>query len=91
MTDNYSALRHPLSERLPIVTYTNLVWPVAETVWMSPQVERLTGYCLHEWVGHPGFFESILHPDRPRGRSRRGPREPLRAARPEPGLPADRP
>jgi len=63
MTDNYSALRLPLSERLPIVTYTNLVWPVAETVWMSPQVERLTGYCLHEWVGRPGFFESILHPD----------------------------
>lgn len=56
-------MRLPLSERLPIVTYTNLVWPVAETVWMSPQVERLTGYRLDEWVGRPGFFESILHPD----------------------------
>ena len=60
---DYSALRLPLSERLPIVTYTNLVWPIAETVWMSPQVERLTGYRLDEWVGRPGFFESILHRD----------------------------
>jgi two-component system, cell cycle sensor histidine kinase and response regulator CckA len=60
---DYSALRLPLSERLPIVTYTNLVWPVAQTVWMSPQVERLTGYRLDEWVNRPGFFESILHPD----------------------------
>ena len=60
---DYSALRLPLSERLPIVTYTNLVWPVAQTVWMSPQVERLTGYRLDAWVNRPGFFESILHPD----------------------------
>ena len=60
---DYSALRLPLSERLPIVTYTNLVWPIAETVWMSSQVECLTGYRLDEWVGRPGFFESILHPD----------------------------
>lgn len=60
---DYSALRLPLSERLPIVTYTNLVWPIAETVWMSSQVERLTGYRRDEWVGRPGFFESILHQD----------------------------
>src|SRR5581483_3519587 len=60
---DYSALRLPLSERLPLVTYTNLVWPVAETVWMSSQVECLTGYRLDQWVGRPGFFESILHPD----------------------------
>jgi PAS domain S-box-containing protein len=60
---DYAALRLPLSERLPIVTYTNLFWPVAETVWMSPQVERLTGYSVEQWVGRPGFFESILHPD----------------------------
>jgi two-component system, cell cycle sensor histidine kinase and response regulator CckA len=59
---NYAALRLPLSERLPIVTYTNLFWPIASTVWMSPQAERITGYPVHEWVGNPGFFESVLHP-----------------------------
>jgi len=53
----------PLSERLPIVTYTNAFCPGAETVWMSPQVERLFGYSPEEWVGNPGFFETtVLHP-----------------------------
>src|SRR6266567_2483269 len=60
---DYSALRRPLSERLPIVMYANRFCPVAETVWMSPQVERLTGYRLDEWVGNAGFFETVLHPD----------------------------
>lgn len=59
---DFATLRLPLSERLPIVTYTNLFWPVAATVWMSPQTERITGYPVSEWVGNPGFFETILHP-----------------------------
>lgn len=49
--------------RLPLVTYTNLFDPDALTVWMSPQVEAITGYRSDEWVDHPGFFESILFPD----------------------------
>jgi two-component system cell cycle sensor histidine kinase/response regulator CckA len=54
----------PLSERLPIVTYTNAFRDVAETVWMSPQVERLFGYRVDEFVGNPGFFEhTVVHPD----------------------------
>jgi PAS domain S-box-containing protein len=54
----------PLSERLPIVTYTNTFHELAETVWMSPQVERLFGYRVEQWVGKPGFFEEhVLHPD----------------------------
>jgi PAS domain S-box-containing protein len=54
----------PLSERLPIVTYTNTFHALAETVWMSPQVERLFGYRVEEWVGRPGFFEErVVHPD----------------------------
>ena len=28
-----------------------------QTVWMSPQVEAVTGYRAEEWVGNPGFFE----------------------------------
>ena len=60
---DFSALRRPLSERLPIVTYANRFSPVAETLWISPQVERLTGYPLDRWVGSPGFIETVLHPD----------------------------
>ena len=62
-SEPYSHVRGALSERLPIVTYTNLFQDQVETVWMSPQVERITGYRSEEWVGHPGFFESVLHPD----------------------------
>lgn len=60
---DYSALRRPLSDRLPIVTYTNRFAPTVEALWVSPQVERLTGYRIEEWVGRPGFFQEILHPD----------------------------
>ena len=49
--------------RLPLVTYTNLFTPMVETVWMSPQVERLTGYTRAEWIDTAGFFASILHED----------------------------
>jgi two-component system cell cycle sensor histidine kinase/response regulator CckA len=57
--DNEGRLRF----RLPLVTYTNRYTPDASTVWMSPQVEAVTGYRAEEWVGKPGFFERILHPD----------------------------
>jgi PAS domain S-box-containing protein len=52
-----------LRYRLPLVTYSNLFQPAAETVWMSPQVETVSGYHPNEWVRTPGFFDSILHPD----------------------------
>ena len=52
-----------LRYRLPLVTYTNLFQPEAETVWMSPQVETVSGYHPNDWVRTPGFFDSILHPD----------------------------
>jgi two-component system cell cycle sensor histidine kinase/response regulator CckA len=57
--DNDGRLRF----RLPLVTYTNRYEAGANTVWMSPQVEAVTGYRADEWVGEPGFFERILHPD----------------------------
>jgi PAS domain S-box-containing protein len=59
----FAEAQPPLSERLPIVTYTNGLDEPVETLWMSPQVERLFGYRVEEWVGSPGFFERILHPD----------------------------
>jgi PAS domain S-box-containing protein len=52
-----------LRYRLPLVTYTNSFEQSAHTVWMSPQVEAVTGYHVDDWVGRPGFFERILHPD----------------------------
>src|SRR5437868_11011069 len=50
-------ITYPLSlhDALPITD--------AMTVWMSPQVEAITGYRADEWVGKRGFFESILFAD----------------------------
>jgi PAS domain S-box-containing protein len=53
-----------LRYHLPLVTYTNLFDFDSEiTVWMSPQVEAITGYPPSQWIEEPGFFASILHPD----------------------------
>ena len=61
--DDYSRLRLPLSERLPIVLYSNRFEAHAETAWITPQVERMTSYTPDEWTGNPGFLETVLHPD----------------------------
>ena len=53
----------PLAERLPLVTYTNRFKPEPETIWVSPQVEWITGYPPDAWTAKPGLFARILHPD----------------------------
>jgi two-component system cell cycle sensor histidine kinase/response regulator CckA len=58
---HFSELRLPLSERLPIVTYTNLFRPLAETVWMSSHVSKVTGYSVEDFLRRPGFIETIIH------------------------------
>jgi PAS domain S-box-containing protein len=52
-----------LRYRLPLVTYTNAFEESAHTLWMSPQVETVTGYDASEWIGKPGFIDEIVHPD----------------------------
>jgi len=52
-----------LVEQLPVVTYMNAAQPSIETLYVSPQVAHVTGYEAEEWIGKPGFFESVLHPD----------------------------
>ena len=49
--------------RQPLVTYANAFEDAVNTVWMSPQVEAVTGYRPSEWTAEVGFFEQILHPD----------------------------
>ena len=49
--------------RTPLVTYTNAFEPTTHSLWMSPQVEAVTGYRADEWNRRPGFFETLIHPD----------------------------
>jgi len=63
MTNSPNETLPPFSDRLPLVTYTNRFSPELETVWMSPQVERITGYPAAAWLVKPSLLTRILHPD----------------------------
>jgi PAS domain S-box-containing protein len=51
-----------LAEQLPGVAYIESL-QAATAMWVSPRIERLTGYSPEEWVAEPNFFERCLHPD----------------------------
>ncbi|MFN3337247.1 MAG: PAS domain-containing protein, partial [Thermomicrobium sp.] len=52
-----------LIELLPVVVYEAPVDPIAETVYVSPQIERLLGYSPEEWLSQRGMWVRHLHPD----------------------------
>ncbi|MDQ3913119.1 MAG: PAS domain S-box protein [Actinomycetota bacterium] len=55
-----------LVEQIPAVTYieaTDVAEPEWGTLYVSPQVEALTGYSPEEWTSEPKIWERILHPD----------------------------
>ena len=70
-----------LVEQLPAVTYLGRFDEQASMIYMSPQVERLTGFPPEVWTDDPGFWISRVHPEdveratresRARFRERRG-------------------
>src|SRR5207244_868718 len=62
-----------LVEHLPIVTYVEDANNRGDTLFVSPQIERLLGYPVERWLGEPDFFFEVLHPDdRDRLRGQRG-------------------
>ena len=52
-----------LVEQMPAVTYLARFDEAASMVYVSPQIERLTGYPLEAWTGDPGFWLSCVHPE----------------------------
>jgi PAS domain S-box-containing protein len=51
-----------LVERLPIGTYINSFGTTLSPLYVSPQLEELTGYPLEQWK-EPGFVSRLIHPD----------------------------
>jgi len=49
-----------LVEQLPLATYVNSVGLPLQTTYMSPQIERMLGYPVSNWL-EPEFFISVLH------------------------------
>ena len=52
-----------LVEQMPAVTYLALFDEAASMVYVSPQIERLTGHPVDAWTDDPGFWLSCVHPE----------------------------
>ena len=52
-----------LVEQMPAVTYLARFDEAASMVYVSPQIERLTGHPLEAWTSDPGFWLSCVHPE----------------------------
>ena len=61
-------LQHPdayraLVEQIPVVTYIQTPGVTSETIYISPQVEALTGYPPSAFVGDGANWVGVTHPD----------------------------
>jgi diguanylate cyclase (GGDEF)-like protein/PAS domain S-box-containing protein len=52
-----------LVEHAPAVVYIDGLDDTASSVYMSPQIEALTGYSPEEWQADPDLWPKLLHPD----------------------------
>jgi PAS domain S-box-containing protein len=55
-----------LVEQVPAITYIEAVDPEerkTDLTYVSPQITAMFGYSPEEWMGDPGLFERLLHPD----------------------------
>ncbi len=52
-----------LVERLPLVTYINRLGEQTSPIYVSPQVEKLLGYSVDEWLADTDLLGKLLHPE----------------------------
>jgi PAS domain S-box-containing protein len=52
-----------LVEQLPLVMYITRLDETSSFIYMSPQIEELTGYTALECMSDPAFLVKMLHPD----------------------------
>lgn len=52
-----------LIEQIPAVTHLSRLDPLASTIYISPQVEEMTGFAPVEWIADPDLWVKLLHPD----------------------------
>jgi diguanylate cyclase (GGDEF)-like protein/PAS domain S-box-containing protein len=50
-------------QHIPAVTYIDALDDAASTLFVSPQVEELLGYTVHEWMADADLWLRIVHPD----------------------------
>ncbi|MCX2726794.1 PAS domain-containing protein [Thermomicrobium sp. 4228-Ro] len=59
----FEARYRELVELLPVVVYRAPADAIAETSYVSPQIEQLLGYTVEEWLAQSGMWYRHLHPD----------------------------
>jgi len=52
-----------LVENMPAVTYLADYLNDPPERYVAPGIERLLGYSVAEWLGEPGIWRSLIHPD----------------------------
>ena len=52
-----------LVEQIPAVTYIDEIDETSSAIYMSPQVEGMSGYTPEEWLEDPELWMKILHPE----------------------------
>ena len=52
-----------LIEEIPAIIYTELADEPGITLYISPQIEAITGYTPAEWMASTNFWDEIVHPE----------------------------
>jgi PAS domain S-box-containing protein len=52
-----------LVEQVPAIIYTESAEEPGRTIYISPQIEAITGYASASWMDSPNFWNEIVHPD----------------------------
>jgi PAS domain S-box-containing protein/putative nucleotidyltransferase with HDIG domain len=54
---------HTLIEQIPAAVYTDAIDELSSTLYISPQIERISGYTPEEWIAEPALWGNIIHPE----------------------------
>jgi PAS domain S-box-containing protein len=52
-----------LVEQLPLVVYVDRLDDISSSIYISPQIEELTGYPAEEFENDTGLFTQLVHPE----------------------------
>ncbi len=54
---------HSLIEQIPAAVYTDSIGEFSTTLYVSPQIEKLSGYTPAEWVSDTDLWRNIISPE----------------------------
>ena len=54
---------HTLVEQIPAAVYMDAIDKLSSTLYISPQIEKFTGYAPEEWIANPALWGNLIHPE----------------------------